>query len=142
MYPRTVFIRNCVSTSRLYSPSARFCLRPIQKYACMCFVHRPNFSYPLSCHTSRVFVRALWHPTRFLSQKALSKQARQHLLVSPPAHSALFYSLSPAFSVSARRDLVFLLLSVCSLFYCAIFCHFGPRKGGRNAISPLLHPLL
>lgn len=44
--------------------------------------------------------------------------------------------------VSACRDLVFLFLSVRSRFYCAIFCHFGPRKGGRNAISPPLRPLL
>lgn len=71
-----------------------------------------------------------------------NKQARQHPLVSPPAPSAPSYSSSPTFSVSACRDLVFLFLSVRSCFYCAIFCHFGPRKGGRNAISPPLRPLL
>lgn len=79
------------------------------------------------------------HPTSSLSQKSLSKQARRPPLVPLPT---LSYSLSPTFSVSASRDLVFLFLSVRSCFYCAIFCHFGLRKGGRNAISPPLRPLL
>lgn len=51
-------------------------------------------------------------------------------------------SCPPHSLVSACRDLVFVFLSVCSCFYCTIFCHFGPRKGGHNAISPLLRPPL
>lgn len=76
----------------------------------------------------------------FPAQKDLSKQVRQHPLLSRSAPS---HSSSPTFSVSACRDLVFLLsLSGRSCFYCAIFCHFGPRRRGRNAISPPLRPLL
>lgn len=81
-------------------------------------------------------------PNKFPLLESSIEQTRQHLLGSPPAHSVVSYSSSPTFSVSTCRDLVFLFLSVRSCFYCAIFCHFGPRKGGGNAISPPLCPLL
>lgn len=127
------------------------CLHSVHMHVCLCFVDdifhfQQFFLSVVAIQTSHVCIHTHTHtrrhPTGFLSPKALSKQARHHPLVSPPAPSTLSYSLSPTFSVSACRDLVFLFLSVRSCFYCAIFCHFGPRKGGRNAISPPLCPLL
>lgn len=75
-------------------------------------------------------------------RNVLSKSTPNTPLLPPDAQSVPFYLLSPWHSLAARRDLVFVFLSVCSCFYCTIFCHFGLRKGVHNAISPLLRPPL
>lgn len=104
---------------------ARFRLQPVLQSVVL-----------IKTHTSHVYTPA---PNPFpLPESSVQTSTTTPAGVSSSSLRSLLLS-SPTFSC---RDLVFLFPSVCSLFYCAIFCHFGPRKGGRNAISPLLHPLL
>lgn len=130
---QTISVCKCVSARCMYLTICRRHTAVLLRASC------GDANTPESCPHMHVDPRL---STSFLSLENLRPKRRDITRWCLLRHSPSYSSSPRVLCFSARRDLVFLFLSVRSRFYCAIFCHFGPRKGGRNAISPPLRPLL